>query len=68
MLGFSKIGIWIRSPLSVIKNPPKTIVDIFIVAFYCLDQGAAVEEASVGFLKNSVLNILFQMKERSSES
>ena len=68
MLGFSKIGIWIRSPLSVIKNPPKTIVDVFIVAFYCLDQGAAVEGAGVGFLKNSVLNILFQMKERSSEN
>ena len=32
------------------------------------DQGAAVEGAGVGFLKNSVLNILFQMKERSSEN
>ncbi|MBW3871690.1 hypothetical protein [Neisseria meningitidis] len=31
------------------------------------DQGAAVEGAGVGFLKNSVLNILFQMKERPSE-
>lgn len=68
MLGFSKIGIWIRSPLSVIKNPPKTIVDVFIVAFYCFNQGDAVEGAGVGFLKNSVLNILFQMKERSSEN
>ena len=67
MLGFSKIGIWIRSPLSVIKNPPKTIVDVFIVAVCHFDQGAAVEGAGVGFLKNLVLNILFQMKERSSE-
>ena len=31
------------------------------------DQGAAVEGAGVGFLKNLVLNILFQMKKRSSE-
>ena len=67
MLGFSKIGIWIRSPLSVIKNPPKTIVDAFIVAVCRFDQGAAVEGAGVGFLKNSVLNIPFQMKERSSD-
>ncbi|ENX9425771.1 acetoin dehydrogenase, partial [Neisseria gonorrhoeae] len=28
---------------------------------------AAVEGAGVGFLKNSVLNILLQMKERPSE-
>ena len=68
MLGFSKIGIWIRSPLSVIKNPPKTIVDVFIVAVCRFNQGAAVERAGVGFLKNLVLNILFQMKERSSEN
>ncbi|KQB49110.1 acetoin dehydrogenase, partial [Neisseria meningitidis] len=32
------------------------------------DQGAAVEGAGVGFLKNSVLNILFQMKEMPSEN
>ena len=38
------------------------------VAVCRFDQGAAVEGAGVGFLKNSVLNILFQMKERSSES
>ncbi|EOF9947611.1 TPA: hypothetical protein ACJYNV_002103 [Neisseria gonorrhoeae] len=31
------------------------------------DQGAAVEGAGVGFLKNLVPNILFQMKERPSE-
>ena len=31
------------------------------------DQGAAAEGAGVGFLKNLVLNILFQMKERSSD-
>ena len=37
------------------------------VAVYRFDQGAAVEGAGVGFLKNLVLNILFQMKERSSE-
>jgi acetoin dehydrogenase, E1 component, alpha subunit len=67
MLGFSKIGIWIRSPLSVIKNPPKTIVDVFIVAVCRFDQGAAVEGSGVGFLKKLVLNILFQMKERSSD-
>ena len=48
MLGFSKIGIWIRSPLSVIKNPPKTIVDVFIVAVCRFDQGAAVERVGVG--------------------
>ena len=48
-------------------NPPKTIVDAFIVAVCRFDQGAAVEGAGVGFLKNSVLNIPFQMKERSSD-
>ena len=37
------------------------------VAVCRFDQGAAVERAGVGFLKNSVLNILFQMKERSSD-
>ena len=37
------------------------------VAVCRFDQGAAVEGAGVGFLKNLVLNILFQMKERSSE-
>ncbi|EEZ74519.1 hypothetical protein NEILACOT_05450 [Neisseria lactamica ATCC 23970] len=35
------------------------------VAVCRFDQGAAVEGAGVGFLKNLVLNILFQMKERS---
>ena len=38
------------------------------VAVCRFDQGAAVERAGVGFLKNLVLNILFQMKERSSEN
>jgi len=37
------------------------------VAVCRFDQGAAVEGAGVGFLKNLVLNILLQMKERSSE-
>ena len=37
------------------------------VAVCRFDQGAAVEGAGVGFLKNSVLNIPFQMKERSSD-
>ena len=37
------------------------------VAVCRFDQSAAVEGAGVGFLKNLVLNILFQMKERSSE-
>ena len=41
------------------------------VAVCRFDQGAAVEGAGVGagvgFLKNLVLNILFQMKERLSE-
>ena len=37
------------------------------VAVCRFDQGAAVEGAGVGFLKNLVLNILFQMKERSSD-
>ncbi|ENT1629138.1 acetoin dehydrogenase, partial [Neisseria gonorrhoeae] len=32
------------------------------------DQGAAVERAGVGFLKNLVFNILFQMKEMPSEN
>ena len=38
------------------------------VAVCRFDQGAAVEGAGVGFLKNSVLNILFQMKEMPSEN
>ena len=38
------------------------------VAVCRFDQGAAMEGVGVGFLKNSVLNILFQMKERSSEN
>lgn len=38
------------------------------VAVCRFDQGAAVEGAGVGFLKNLVLNILFQMKERPSEN
>ena len=38
------------------------------VAFCRFDQGAAVEGAGVGFLKNLVFNILLQMKERSSEN
>ena len=38
------------------------------VAVCRFDQGAAVEGAGVGFLKNSVLNILFQMKEKPSEN
>ncbi|MBQ5159320.1 acetoin dehydrogenase [Neisseria meningitidis] len=38
------------------------------VAVCRFDQGAAVERAGVGFLKNSVLNILFQMKEMPSEN
>ncbi|HGM2066514.1 TPA: hypothetical protein ACKNYL_002038, partial [Neisseria gonorrhoeae] len=33
------------------------------VAVCRFDQGAAVERAGVGFLKNLVFNILFQMKE-----
>ncbi|WP_229697420.1 hypothetical protein, partial [Neisseria gonorrhoeae] len=33
------------------------------VAVCRFDQGAAVEGAGVGFLKNLVFNILFQMKE-----
>lgn len=37
------------------------------VAVCRFDQGAAVEGAGVGFLKKLVLNILFQMKERSSD-
>ncbi|ENV9934307.1 hypothetical protein I3182_002149, partial [Neisseria gonorrhoeae] len=37
------------------------------VAVCRFDQGAAVEGAGVGFLKNLVFNILFQMKERPSE-
>ena len=37
------------------------------VAVCRFDQGAAAEGAGVGFLKNLVLNILFQMKERSSD-
>ncbi|HFC4083598.1 TPA: hypothetical protein ACFJBQ_001993 [Neisseria gonorrhoeae] len=37
------------------------------VAVCRFDQGAAVEGAGVGFLKNLVFNILFQMKERLSE-
>lgn len=37
------------------------------VAVCRFDQGAAVEGAGVGFLKNLVLNILLQMKERPSE-
>ncbi|OIA35039.1 acetoin dehydrogenase, partial [Neisseria gonorrhoeae] len=32
------------------------------------DQGAAVEGAGVGFLKNLIPNILFQMKEMPSEN
>ena len=38
------------------------------VAVCRFNQGAAVEGAGVGFLKNLVLNILFQMKERSPEN
>ena len=38
------------------------------VAVCCFDQGAAMERTGVGFLKNLVPNILFQMKERSSEN
>ena len=38
------------------------------VAVCRFDQGAAAEGAGVGFLKNSVLNILFQMKEMPSEN
>ncbi|HGG9412215.1 TPA: hypothetical protein ACJL6K_000225 [Neisseria meningitidis] len=33
------------------------------VAVCRFDQGAAVEGAGVGFLKNLIPNILFQMKE-----
>ena len=36
------------------------------VAVCRFDQGTAVEGAGVGFLKNLVFNILFQMKERLS--
>ena len=38
------------------------------VAVCRFDQGAAVEGTGVGFLKNLVLNILFQMKEMPSEN
>ena len=38
------------------------------VAVCCFDQGAAMEGTGVEFLKNLIPNILFQMKERSSEN
>ncbi|HGG9931830.1 TPA: hypothetical protein ACJKC2_002000, partial [Neisseria meningitidis] len=61
--GFGGIGV---DPYSSANG--NTTDGVCFSAVCRFDQGAAVEGAGVGFLKNSVLNILFQMKEMPSEN
>ncbi|HFC6686723.1 TPA: hypothetical protein ACFN65_002019, partial [Neisseria meningitidis] len=62
-----KTCVWV-SAVGRERNFAKVSDGVCFSAVCRFDQGAAVEGAGVGFLKNSVLNILFQTKEMPSEN